>query len=79
MTFDIEAYRNDKGDFIPYACGFFCGKTEILYYLTDFSNHTEMISKCLKEMLAPKDHNFTIYAHNQGNFDSTFIYRILEK
>lgn len=79
MSFDIEAYRDDKGVFIPYACGFFDGKNKILYYLTDFSNHTEMIRKCLKDMLAPKYHNFTIYAHNLGNFDSTFIYKILEK
>ena len=77
LTFDIETYKDYKGDFIPYACGFFDGKNKSLFYLTDFNSPYDMIYKCLDNMLKPKYHNYTVYAHNLGNFDVNFIFKIL--
>jgi len=36
-----------------------------------------MISQCLQDMIKPKYHNYTVYAHNLGNFDISFILKIL--
>jgi len=77
ITFDIETYKDSTGNFIPYACGFYDGKNKFLYYLTEFKSHDDMISQCLQDMIKPKYHNYTVYAHNLGNFDISFILKIL--
>ena len=78
LTFDIETYK-DKGKFIPYACGFYDGKNKFLYYVSDYNSHNDMIYQCLKDMLKPKYHNYTVYAHNLSKFDISFIFSILVK
>ena len=77
ITFDIETYRDDNEVFIPYACGFYDGKNKKLYYLTDYKSPNDMISQCIEDMLQPKYHNYTVYAHNLAKFDISFIFRIL--
>ena len=79
ITFDIETYRDDNEVFIPYACGFYDGKNKKLYYLTDYKSPNDMISQCIEDMLQPKYHNYTVYAHNLAKFDISFIFRILVK
>jgi hypothetical protein len=38
LTFDKEAYTNEKKEFVPYACGFYDGRKKNLYYVTDFNS-----------------------------------------
>jgi len=79
LTFDIEAYTNEKKEFVPYACGFYDGRKKYLYYVTDFNSWEEMLVKFIRDMMDIKYNNYTAYAHNLGGFDIAFIFTILDK
>jgi len=79
ITLDIETYL-DNQIFIPYSIGWFDGNNSNLYYLTDFSNHTDMILAAFNDLFIKKYHGYTVYIHNLSNFDSNFLIKpLLEK
>jgi len=77
LTFDIETFIDENNNFIPYACGFYDGKNNFNYYLTDYESADEMLLECLKAMVQPQYHGYTIYAHNFSRFDSIFIFKLI--
>lgn len=72
LTFDIETYLDSNNNSIPYACGFYDGEVCQSYYLTDFSSPTNMLLKCLEDMMSVKYKGYIVYAHNLSNFDAIF-------
>jgi len=79
LSFDLESYRDDDDNFVPYACGFYDGKATYTYYLTDFKDSESMLLKCIQDMITPKYHGYTVYCHNAGKFDYIFLQKIFYK
>lgn len=77
LTFDIETYLDEKSNSIPYAYGFYDGKTSFVYYKTDFNNFDEMLLKCINDMMKPIYKGSVVYGHNFTKFDSTFLLKLL--
>lgn len=77
---DVETYNVNPKLAKFYALGFYTHlDTEpVLYYIDEKSlNSSEIIIKCINEMLRPKYQGVTYYAHNMGKFDAVFIIKIL--
>ena len=75
VTFDIETYIKD-GQFIPFACGWYDGKSMSIYYLTDYNSPYEMLLEALTDML-DFNPNAKVYIHNFINFDYIFLIKVL--
>jgi hypothetical protein len=79
LSFDIETYKVTllNGDIImkAYACGFYDGTKNHIYYLSDYSSDREMLLACLMDMLKYDKH--TVYCHNFSKFDINFIIQII--
>lgn len=75
VTYDIETYK-DEGIFIPYACGWYNGKTVKTYYLLDYKSPKEMLLTSLNELLE-KNNKAKVYIHNLSKFDYLFIANII--
>jgi hypothetical protein len=56
---------------------FYDGEKSVSNYLTDFSNHQEMILDLLNKLIIEQYNGFKVYAHNLSNFDSLFLLDIL--
>jgi hypothetical protein len=74
FTLDIEAYPDEKGNFIPYMLGIY---SEELGYQSFYG--TNCLSEAVKFIL---NHNYdsssvTFYAHNGSKFDFLFLIREL--
>lgn len=78
ITFDIEAYLDSNGLFVPYACGWYIDDKLSLYLLKDFESPQDMIQKAFLDILNNKQYNhFNVYVHNNKNFDAYFIIKAL--
>jgi hypothetical protein len=78
ITFDIEAYLDSEGTFIPYACGWCIDELVNLYFLKDFDSPQAMIQKAFGDILGDKKlHRLSVYIHNNKNFDAYFILKAL--
>jgi len=76
-TFDIETYIGDKGEHHIYMLGVYVDSEYISFYLSDYSDESDMISAflyCVKKYKVK-----TLYAHNGGRYDSVVIAKILSK
>jgi len=81
ITFDIETYDrvDEHGITIKYVYNitWFDGINSNSYYLSDFNNQSELISKAISDLTKPKYHSHMIYVHNFANFDCIFILKEL--
>ena len=82
-TFDLETFRDLDGLGKVYALGFYTSRDDSpkLYYLSDYPqlDSSQLILKCIDEMLVNKYNNFIFFAHNLGHFDVVFLYNVLLK
>jgi len=85
-AFDIETFYNKKtGKDEVYALGFAYGGNNVMvlkpkakmFYLDEGLTSSDIVIKCIKEMLATKYKNTIFYTHNLGGFDVVFILKIL--
>ena len=89
---DIETYRDDDGNHIPYAVGTRTGgvgnykrsKSEVkMYYSNDFDGATpddrarQIMVAMLKDILLIKNRGYKFYAHNLSGFDGPLIVKYL--
>jgi DNA polymerase type B, organellar and viral len=78
ITFDIECYRDENNDFIPYACEFYTPNNYKVYLLTNYNNWLDMINDFLQD-IEKVSNKHTIYIHNLSSFDSLFLLKSLYK
>lgn len=82
-TFDLETFKDLDGLAKVYALGFYTHKDDLprMYYLADFPDldPSNLILKCIDEMLVNKYNNYIFYVHNLANYDIVFIYNVLLK
>ena len=76
-TIDLETFKNDKGEAIPYAIGYKTAKVLDTFYLNDYKNSDDMILDCIDKFMVVKNHNMKLYAHNMGEFDGILILKTL--
>lgn len=76
ITMDIETYKNDQNDLIPYCCGYYDGKNTFTFYLTDY-NKDEMISNMITSLMIRKYNYYKIYLHNFSYFDCMYLIKPL--
>ena len=80
-TFDLETFKDSDGFAKVYALGFYASidNNPNLYYLTDNSklDSSQLILKCLDDMLVNRYNNFIFYVHNLGHYDIVFLYNVL--
>jgi len=74
-TYDIETYMSDKGEHCIYMLGTFIDNEYTSYYLSDFSNESDLVSAFLSSVKKYKIK--TLYAHNGGRYDTVVIAKIL--
>jgi hypothetical protein len=74
---DIETFKNDNKEAVPYAIGFKLKSGSKLFYLDSYNNPSEMILDCLENMLVKENHNFKFYAHNMSQFDGILLLKSL--
>lgn len=84
-TIDLETYVDTDGYSKVYALGFYSNshknmkQSPTLYYLSSYSNSSELVLDCIDNMLVSKYNGYTFYAHNFGGFDAIFILKILKE
>lgn len=67
-TLDLETYM-DNGIAKVYAIGFFTNKHKVhLYYINDNLDSSEVVLRCLDDMLKSKYSGYTFYVHNLGHY-----------
>ena len=80
-AFDLETFIDNDGLAKVYALGYITNVDDIpkLYYLSDNPNldSSELILKCIDDMLVNKYNNYIFYVHNLGNYDIVFLYNVL--
>lgn len=78
-SWDIEAF--EEGDTAKvYALGFtVLGGKPKTYYLEKGMTSEDLVLNCLNEMLVNKYNGYVFYTHNFGNYDSTFLLKILKE
>lgn len=80
-AFDLESFKDSENLAKVYALGFVTSidREPQVYYLTDIQNldSTNLILKCINDMLVNKYNNFIFFAHNLGHYDIFFIYNVL--
>ena len=82
-TFDLETFIDLDGLAKVYALGYYSSIEDSpkLYYLSDYPNldSSELLLKCIDDMLVNKYNNYIFYVHNLGHYDIVFMYNILLK
>lgn len=73
ITMDIETYKTDKNDLLPYSCGYYDGKNSYIFYLTDYNYYEEMIETMIKSLMIRKYDYYKIYLHYFSYFDSMYL------
>jgi hypothetical protein len=82
-TLDLETYNDREGYAKVYALGFYTNKEvennqkPITFYLENDMTSSELILKCLDNMLTSKYNGYSFYVHNFGGFDAPFIINTL--
>lgn len=80
-AFDLETFIDIDGLGKVYALGYITNVdlTPKLYYLSDNPNldSSELILKCIDDMLVNKYNNYIFYVHNLGHYDIVFLYNVL--
>lgn len=84
ITLDLETYNTKNVNtgavtLVPYLISFYDGDSCTSNYVTNFSNHKEMILDLLNKLIVAKYDGFKVYAHNLSNFDSLFLLDILNQ
>src|SRR5579859_1697557 len=77
ITYDLECYKDENNNFVPYAAAWHKKNITKIYYLTDFKDHINMIQKSLEDLFVKENKNCIVYIHNNKNFDSIFILKPL--
>lgn len=47
------------------------------FYITEYSDHKDMLIACIKSLMQRKYHTYKVYLHNFSNFDGIFLFNIL--
>ena len=47
------------------------------YFVNDFKNHEDMITKAILNIMIKKYHNYCVYVHNLSGFDGIFLFGLL--
>lgn len=76
ITMDIET-RTINNQMLPYCICTFDGVNKRSYYLTDFNNSDEMLTKAITDLLTKDYNRHVVYIHNLSHFDGVFLVRIL--
>lgn len=76
ITMDLET-RTIKGVMSVTTISIYEGGKAWSYYISDYDNSDEMITKAIKSIMIRKYSGFRVYLHNFSNFDGIFILRIL--
>lgn len=82
-TLDLETYNDRDGYAKVYALGFYTNKEvennqqPITFYLENGMTSSELILKCIDNMLISKYNGYSFYVHNFGGFDAPFIINTL--
>ena len=76
ITFDIETYVKD-GIMIPFIVSWYDGENKFTYFIKDFINSEDMITKAIKDIMIKKYDNYQVYIHNLSKFDGIFLLKIL--
>lgn len=77
ITIDIETRTLDN-IMIPYCICFYDGYEKYSFYITDFKDSGEMITKALRSILLnPNYSDHIVFAHNFSKFDGVFILKAL--
>jgi len=83
ITLDIETYDIIDEQGIThknvYNLSWFDGTKSSSYYITEYNNQEELISKAISDLTKPKYHSHMIYIHNLANFDGVFLLKELTK
>lgn len=77
MVLDIETYLDENSIMKVYCIVFYDGTKTKSYYLTDFSNIEELLSKLFKDILTVAYSGKIIYIHNSSKFDLVFLLKPL--
>lgn len=78
QTLDIETYVENNRH-IPYAIALYDGNRKKSFYLSDYNDSNEMISKAIEYLLRPKLSGYKVYIHNLSQFDVNFLLPVLLK
>ena len=76
ITLDVETMVVD-GEHIPYCVCLYDGKNNFSYYLTEFSDHFEMLEAVVNNLLRQKYTGYVVYVHNLSRFDGIFLFLII--
>lgn len=76
LTLDIETMVVD-GKHIPYCICYFDGKNKYSFYLSNYSNYSEMMQDMLFTLLKNKYSGHVFYVHNLSKFDGIFLLNAL--
>jgi len=83
ITLDIETYDKNGEQGITqkhvYNLSWYDGIKSMSYYITEYNNQQELISKAISDLTKPKYHSHMIYIHNLANFDGVFLLKELTK
>lgn len=71
--------KNNHGEHIPYCICYYNGKEKHSFYLTDYSDHFDMMQAVLLSLFKKKYSGYVIYAYNLSNFDGIFLLNALTK
>jgi len=81
ITLDIETYdKIDEQGIIykhVYNLTWFDGTKTMSYYISDFNNKEELLSKAISDLTKAKYHSHKIYIHNFAHFDAVFLMKEL--
>lgn len=80
LTMDIEAYNDENGFFIPYACGVYDGIATNTWYTTDFNHdYDAMLTAMINSVFTKKYNGYRVYIHNLSRFDGIFLLKIIAR
>lgn len=66
-----------NGKHVPYCICYFDGKEKYSFYLSDYSNYSEMMQDVLLSLFKTKYSGYAIYVHNLSHFDGIFLLNAL--
>jgi hypothetical protein len=75
---DLET-RNVNGEFLPYCICIFDGNVKSTFYLSDYSNPTELLENSVLYLMKRKYNGYKVMLHNFSKFDGVFLLKILSK
>ena len=76
ITMDLETV-NKGGILTPYLICWYDGYNHKSYWIGNYKNIDQLISKVLTDLCVKKNNNKTIYLHNLSHFDGIFMLKYI--